>query len=317
MPSEFLPPTTFSESNKIFDISKIANTPELNVHFLQDFRLRVTSLLQTTLEIEKLIGIFFEELQTVINLTGVRFQYSAFNIKLALGRQTRQACQYQLSANGEFFGEITFCRSARFSENELENIESLMDLLLYPLRNALRYCQAVQNALTDPLTGANNRMAMNANLNRDIELSKRYNSKLAVLMIDIDNFKEVNDTFGHLQGDDVLKQTAHIIMDQIRTTDVCYRYGGEEFLVMLSKTDLDQALFVAERIREKIANSQFLGKQNKAVTVSIGAAKYESSMDATAFIDMADQSLYCAKNNGRNQTICNQRPNPNKKTMVQ
>ena len=317
MPSEFSPPSPVFESNKIFDINEIANTPELSVHFLQDFRLRATSLLQTTLEVEKLIGMFFEELQSVINLTGVRYEYSAYNIKLAIGRQTRQTCQYQLSANGEFYGEITFCRSSRFGERELANIESLMDLLMYPLRNALQYRQAVQNALTDPLTGVNNRMAMDANLNRDIELSKRYNSKLSVLMIDIDNFKDINDTYGHLQGDDILKQVANIIMDLIRNSDVCYRYGGEEFLVLLNKTDLDQALFVAERIREKIENANFLNKQKTGITVSIGAAKYEINMNKDAFIEMADKSLYSAKNNGRNQTMSNQRPTSDKKTINQ
>jgi two-component system, cell cycle response regulator len=163
-----------------------------------------------------------------------------------------------------------------------------------------------QLAHTDPLTQVLNRRALTERLTREMERSLRYDTCVALLMIDIDHFKRVNDTHGHLVGDDVLRDVAALLNVTVRGTDMVARYGGEEFLVVLPETDDEGAAAFAERIRERIENHPLTGRANGCelrVTASIGvatfpAARIESVEDLFA---RADAALYRAKADGRNR----------------
>lgn len=163
-------------------------------------------------------------------------------------------------------------------------------------------------AHTDPLTHLLNRRALTIRLVAELERVRRYNSPLAMLMIDLDHFKIVNDTYGHLVGDEVLRAVGIILQRAVRSVDMVARYGGEEFVVVLPETGEQGAIAFAERIRERVEDYLFEAHRSAParITVSIGVACFpamhvESAEDLFA---RADAALYRAKERGRNQVCC-------------
>ncbi|MFC1554719.1 diguanylate cyclase [candidate division KSB1 bacterium] len=160
-------------------------------------------------------------------------------------------------------------------------------------------------ATTDGLTGLYNFRTFTQRIQEEVERSIRYESKFTLLMIDIDHFKKVNDTFGHQAGDKVLTQVAATLKQSTRNVDICCRYGGEEFSIILVETELDKGLPTAERIRENIEkmNTVFNNELIK-ITASIGVVEFPNSVrDAESLIKEADKALYNAKSSGRNKVI--------------
>ena len=165
------------------------------------------------------------------------------------------------------------------------------------------------SAEIDALTGLLNRLAFDRLLNREPKESTKLsvstlgeNRHVYFALIDIDFFKKINDNFGHLYGDEVLILLAREMSDAFRSNDWLFRYGGEEFAVVLNDLDHDEAYQALERFRERIANMDF--SQVGQVTVSVGYSRMFHSEPASSLIDRADQALYYAKNHGRNQTLC-------------
>jgi len=156
----------------------------------------------------------------------------------------------------------------------------------------------------DSLTGLLNRRAILNRLDEHITNARRYEDDLCILMLDIDHFKLVNDKYGHITGDDVLENVGALLLRRIRDTDNAGRYGGEEFLINLPKTDLASALIVAERIQKGIKASTMndLNGNSFSITISQGLAKYETGDDIHSLISRADNLLYQAKQNGRDRT---------------
>ncbi len=158
----------------------------------------------------------------------------------------------------------------------------------------------------DGLTGLFNRQVLLDALEREVERSRRYGFPLSIHMIDLDHFKRVNDTHGHIVGDDVLARSGRVIQSAMRASDVTARYGGEEFCIILPQTDFRGAVTFAERVHRQITAEVYSGSDNEEfrITCSIGVAEFDpESDDATSFLDRADQALYQAKNSGRNR-IC-------------
>ncbi|MCZ6874403.1 MAG: GGDEF domain-containing protein [bacterium] len=169
-------------------------------------------------------------------------------------------------------------------------------------------------AQTDKLTDLRNRAGFDAALQHIIEtrLQHDHSDALGLLMLDIDHFKNFNDTYGHLLGDEVLRQVAEWITASVRHTDIAARYGGEEFVVLLPHTAFDVLHKVAERIRTHISEGKVVSQGKKlTVTISIGGAwvhRVQSPKDGVDLLKLADACLYEAKDAGRNQTICRQAP---------
>lgn len=159
----------------------------------------------------------------------------------------------------------------------------------------------------DELTGLFNRRKFDEALNIEVERAIRYKRHLSLLMLDIDHFKNYNDRNGHLKGDKLLKEIAYLIMIQLRSSDYGFRYGGEEFAILLPETGKEGGLEVAERIRKSVEESGFERSEDQPlgkVSVSIGVAGCpEDAINSRALINMADMALYEAKNSGRNR-IC-------------
>ncbi|MDD2206403.1 MAG: diguanylate cyclase [Aminobacterium sp.] len=163
------------------------------------------------------------------------------------------------------------------------------------LQEALRFY-----ADHDPLTGLLNRRAIFERLDHEMARSRRENRALSVAILDVDHFKQVNDTYGHLAGDDVLRETALRIQDQLRKYDVVGRYGGEEFLIVLPGVALGEALKIAERVRKNIVKTTF-GEKEILLSASLGVAEYDKISGVDEIIFASDTALYKAKKRGRNQ----------------
>lgn len=161
-------------------------------------------------------------------------------------------------------------------------------------------------ALHDKLTGLYNRGSFDDKLDYELARAHRYHRNLSLLMLDIDFFKKVNDTYGHQAGDNVLKEIAHIIKRSVRGSDYAARFGGEEFMVILPETESTKAFELAERIRKTLENKPITISENETihVTTSIGVATSSKGVTAKKLMKSVDQALYKAKNNGRNQ-VCN------------
>ncbi|HLP58978.1 MAG TPA: sensor domain-containing diguanylate cyclase [Candidatus Deferrimicrobium sp.] len=154
---------------------------------------------------------------------------------------------------------------------------------------------------TDQLTQVFNRVKFNDSLNYEMIRSKRYQTDLSLIMIDIDYFKDINDKYGHDMGDDVLKALAGLLKESTRETDICARWGGEEFMLLLPHTNLENASKLAERIRARIEKKVF--KTGQTVTGSFGVTQFISADTDETFTKRVDRALYMAKEKGRNRVI--------------
>ncbi len=164
-----------------------------------------------------------------------------------------------------------------------------------------------QSAVTDVLTGLLNRRGLEEIMARVFEHVQSNNSSMCVAIIDIDHFKKVNDTHGHLIGDNVLKMLATVLKDHIKGKDTAARYGGEEFLIVLPDTQLKGAWVLCEQIRKKLEKMKWIARDTKknlgSITISIGIAQYRLGETVETLVERADKGLYFAKEHGRNQTI--------------
>jgi diguanylate cyclase (GGDEF)-like protein len=172
-------------------------------------------------------------------------------------------------------------------------------------RYILEVFEDITDAITDGLTGSYNRRKLKEDLKEEVERAERYDNNLSVLMIDIDWFKEYNDFHGHQKGDKLLIRLVRILSYNIRFTDKLYRYGGEEFVVLLPETSIKQAEEVAEKLRNKVAEKRFEGAEksqpNMMISVSIGISSYpKNGTSSSEIIFAADSALYDAKASGKN-----------------
>jgi diguanylate cyclase (GGDEF)-like protein len=267
-----------------------------------NFRLHLNEALQRTLDVEELLFTFCTQLQQLVPIDGLRYLHEIADVKIDVERQTEYSFDYNLVTPKEHFGVLTIYRSTPFLDEELVLLHSHFDVLVYPLRNALQYRDAINASMKDPLTGAGNRIALTNALHQGIELTKRYDQPMAVLMIDLDNFRSINDMFGHSQGDDVLISVVETMLDDIRASDSVFRYGGEEFVVLLNNTSLDIATQIAERLRVKIEGLTLEEDGIRIMTTSsIGIALLKADETMSKLLARADSAMSEAKRAGRNQ----------------
>lgn len=188
-------------------------------------------------------------------------------------------------------------------QNIIENFDIPDDNKLEVIKKInFMYTQTKQMSLTDPLTKLFNRRHFEAEFEREFKRAKRYNNPLSIAVADIDFFKQVNDNYGHLCGDYILKEIAYIITNNFRQTDLIFRYGGEEFVIILTETSGKNALIPLERLRKAVENYKFkFNKQDINITLSIGVSSNTNLETAQEMFEEADKILYDAKNNGRNQ----------------
>jgi diguanylate cyclase (GGDEF)-like protein len=265
--------------------------------------LELSGQLQTTLEIDVQIELFGKEVERQVAIEGLRYLPPGADRPIDYGNQAEHRATYDLTLGQQALGSITLFRDSAFRTKEIENLENLLCALIYPLRNALTYLRAVEMASRDPLTGVSNRRAMDQALGREVDLARRQGTPLSLMIVDIDLFKRFNDRYGHAFGDDVLVAVAQTIASTIRRSDLLFRFGGEEFVVITSHTDEAGANLLAERIRENIAAIRSVRGRPIEVTASLGVARLATSDDEHGLFQRADAALYEAKQKGRNRSV--------------
>lgn len=266
--------------------------------------LQLSDLLSRHLEIAQIIEIFMREIAKDVDYCGYRFSCEDADYRLERGQTSGHDASYRLRVQNWQLGELTLVKQNRFSSAQLNELEELMCCLIYPLKNALMYQVALKSAYRDPLTGLNNRTSMEKNLPREIDLAKRHRQPMALLVMDLDGFKQINDSCGHDIGDQVLREVGQVISHVVRNTDLVYRFGGDEFVGGLAQTDIHGAIDVSERIRSSIDQID-LGHRGVAlrIQVSIGITLVRDSDNYLSAFKRADKALYQAKLNGKNQII--------------
>jgi len=281
-------------SNNTFEATKAVNINHYDI----------SSALQTTLDFNQIIVIFSNKIESMIPHSAFSYNNEEFELEIKSGVFTKHSCSYALKIENQALGELKFMRNYRFSATEITLLESLLCFLIYPLKNATLFNQALKMAYIDPLTKVNSRRSLNDSLNSAIAIASRQNQSLSIIFLDIDGFKIINDEFGYLCGDKVLMVVADLIKDSLRSTDVIFRVDGEEFVIVLSATNLAEAKLVAERIRKAI-ESHILAYDMATIriTVSIGIYDLHENDTADTLLTNADNAMYKAKYNGRNQ-VC-------------
>lgn len=219
-----------------------------------------------------------------------------------------------LMRQGELVGSLNMASSIaeRFSaDRSTDFVERLANIFSICLENALNHERLNLIGLTDPLTGIFNRRYLETRCHEEVANVRRYRNPLCSMFLDIDKFKRINDSYGHIMGDEVLRKVAGLIKSELRSNDVLARYGGEEFVVLLPRTGLHHACEIAERIRGTIAAHPFRfdGGNELQVTISIGVARISAEHEgadrdiARKLLAAADEALYLAKETGRNKVV--------------
>ena len=242
--------------------------------------------------------------------------YAAFSLEAYIGVPIR--------VNGEIYGTLNFSspypRKRKFSdididalqlmsmwlENEISRMQYQEKILQQTKDLAIHNERLVKLTRTDSLTQVGNRYSMHDELKKSLKLAQRMSTPVSVILLDVDNFKLFNDTFGHIAGDNALKTVAEVLSEVARTTDYVARYGGEEFIVLLPDTDRQGAMLTAERFRRAIYSIETL---NCAISGSFGVSTYmpdgmrvpDYTTLSEKLIDEADKALYLSKQNGKNR----------------
>lgn len=264
--------------------------------------------LAETLEPQEVLHRFFNGIARRIRVSHMAFTPLCELKPVSFGSEALHSAAYNLKTKSYALGTLTFSRDDRFSKEELEDLENTLVCLFNPLRNALLYQEALNNSLCDQMTKLGNRAAFELAIKRHLGLSKRHGQPVSLLMLDVDHFKGINDRYGHPAGDACLTSIAKTLKNTLRETDELFRYGGEEFAVLLANTKRGQALLVAERLRIAVTQTAVNAYQCEpfTATISAGLATLKADDDRDSFIARADKALYSAKDQGRNCVITEQ-----------
>lgn len=223
---------------------------------------------------------------------------------LNIGEFKAKSSQDEIGRLAQVFNQMhsTIKRQIQELNAHRELLEKEVKERTYELEQANKKLDLISR--TDELTQLPNRRDMHRTIEKEVDRANRFRKAFSIIFIDIDHFKDVNDTYGHAAGDAVLKSVASTIRSLLRKYDVLARYGGEEFLTLLPETELKDAAHVAERFRKQIENQTiFFGGQEIKVTITLGVAQFDSSQGAEKCIQLADKALYEGKEHGRNKVI--------------
>ncbi|MCC5859948.1 MAG: GGDEF domain-containing protein [Ectothiorhodospiraceae bacterium] len=262
---------------------------------------RLLSSVVGELELDVLMQRFLETLRDQVPFDGGCYRQPALGVEVTLGVSGRHRLHYRLTLPDATLGELELTRGRRFRKDELAAVEEALGLVIHPLRAANAHGLMQRRLREDHLTGLLNRKALDDDLARELGMVQRYGDDMSIVMLDLDDFKRVNDVAGHAAGDALLRETARVLRDAVRGTDRVFRYAGDEFVLLLTKTAIDPARVIAERVRERVdAIRVEVDGGTVSTTVSVGVAQAWPGEQPARLLQRVDQALYRAKGQGRN-----------------
>jgi diguanylate cyclase (GGDEF)-like protein len=253
--------------------------------------------LQKTLELNKIINIFSIEAAKVLPFLSLQFHSTEGVVEMSGSKHIGQTVSFDLEVEDERLGQLIYFTKQPVTVTIKEQLQKLHSILLYPLRNALLFHRVKKLATKDSLTGLGNRSHFDDSLNRKLERCRRHHRSFGLMLLDLDNFKAVNDTHGHQVGDTILRRFADLLSFSVRGTDTIFRFGGDEFAILVDDDHHAVSNILAKRIQDAVHRDLLL-KQHE-VTTSIGFTLATSKDDHLQIFERADKALYKAKNNGR------------------
>jgi diguanylate cyclase (GGDEF)-like protein len=222
-----------------------------------------------------------------------------------LKQQVRSIAYLPLIAKGRAIGSLTVAsrQPNAYSRRHMMLLEQLASQVALPIDNTRLYAEVAEKARIDELTGLLNRRSLDEGMVNEVNRNSRYGGVFSIIILDVDSLKTVNDNYGHLAGDELLRQIGSIIKKAIRGADQAFRYGGDEFAILLPNTSIDAASQVAERVRKQVASEVMAG--DIPVTASLGLASWPANgRGANEVMAAADAALYHAKRSGGNRSHC-------------
>ena len=259
--------------------------------------------LQTTLNINEIFHTFFQTIEEDLRIRCVEYEFPLLGIHIKLGDVTTNSYSYILEVEDHTWGKIVAYREEEFSQSEKTRFEVYISAVVFPLRNAIRHESAVSQAANDSHLSLPNWGHMENQLTREAKLAMRQQQSLCLLLIDIDRFSKLKETHGSLFGDIIIKHVYETTQETLRDTDILYRFGNDQFSLILGNIELFEAFQIADRARIAVSESQISDENGKnvRVTISVGVAGLKSDDNVDSIYERAYKALMLAKKSGRNQ----------------
>ncbi|KGJ97105.1 GGDEF domain-containing protein [Colwellia psychrerythraea] len=249
--------------------------------------------LQTTLDIDELLNIFAIEATRYVDFAGLYFKSNDLNKALLGSRKAKKERRFDLRVADDFIGTLSYGINAPISLTNYKVLQQLHLCLLHPLKNALAYHAAMQLAMQDALTGLGNRRYFDEQLKRAMNNANRHHSLVGLVLGDLDKFKAINDHYGHVTGDLVLKEFSKVMRQCVRDSDSVFRFGGDEFAIIVENANESALSIIENRVNLALSSNALLNKYQ--LGCSIGSTFMNRADNEISFFERADEMLYRSK----------------------
>ena len=259
--------------------------------------------LHSTLSISEIIETFYESLKNDMAACGIEYVYPLLYTHLSYDNKTNSSYSYFIEEDNETWGNIVVYFGEDITQDEKTSLDEFVSAVILPLRNAIQYANALTIAENEAYIGLPNWGLLESQITREAKLAIRQKQSLNLILIDIDRFKTLKNNNGLLFGDVIIRHVYEILQDALRETDILHRFGHDQFSLILSDTQENDAYMIAERIRSTVADNEILNdKDNKLrLTISIGVTQLQGDDSVESLYARAYNALKLAKNSGRNQ----------------
>ncbi|MPS32118.1 MULTISPECIES: GGDEF domain-containing protein [Salinivibrio] len=258
-----------------------------------DQRLLLLQKLQGHLDIKVLFEVYARELEKQIDIGRIIWEHDDISNIIRRGAQHTFRQTFSIKFNKQPLGVLQYSTPYKLDPDEISLLHTYHKLLAGPLNNAVEYTRVKNMALLDGLTGLHNRTSFEQDLQHAVAVCERENIGLVMVMFDMDNFKQVNDTYGHLDGDKVLRRFSLLVKEAVRGSDRCYRLGGDEFAVILQPASKSSVKHVTSRVKSLVSQDHLLSSHQ--ISASVGFSVYRQGDNNLSLYERADQSMYRQK----------------------